>query len=134
MKRRIPAELEQLLQAALDAEQARLAQALVAEKRLRDEVTSLRSKRENLHRLGATGDLAYQVRLSDWTEWCDARLASLMRELAAYRAEREVLTTAVRRAFGRKQAVSAFIATESAKVLAERRRIEDSSFSARHTS
>jgi hypothetical protein len=57
-----------------------------------------------------------------------------MRELAAYRAEREVLTTAVRRAFGRKQAVSAFIATESAKVLAERRRIEDSSFSARHTS
>ncbi len=134
MKRRFPRDLESLLQAAVDGEQARLAQMLEAEKRLRDEVASLRSRREELHLHGATGDLAYQVRLSEWTAWCDGRLASLMRELAAHRAEREVLTAAVRRAFGRRQAVSALIETQCLNARAERRRADHRNFGGNHTS
>jgi hypothetical protein len=134
MRPSMPSDFERLFQAALDAEQTHLARAIEAERQIHREVVSLRLRRAELHRHGLTEDFHYQTRLTNWASWCDARLACLLRDLAARRAEREVLTAAVRRAFGRRQTVSALIDRQSVNAQAKRRRAGDPGSGSGHTS
>jgi hypothetical protein len=112
MSGRVPPELPQLAEAFLDAEQSRVSVSRAAERRILDEVSALRAERARLTDPSALNDFGSCGRLVAWMAWCDSRTAALMRELAALRADREVLLAASRRAFGRRQALATLVERE----------------------
>jgi hypothetical protein len=112
MSSRVPPELPRLAEAFLEAEQARLSISRAAERRILDEVSALRAERARLTGPDALSDFGSFGRLVAWMAWCDGRTAALMRELAAQRADRELLLAASRRAFGRRQALATLVGRE----------------------
>ncbi|MGI1662058.1 hypothetical protein ACRDNQ_07445 [Palleronia sp. KMU-117] len=112
MRPPVPRELGQIAQAALDGELLELRKITMEEGRIIAEIARLRRERVRQEALGQGIDPAAAARLPPWIAWCDARIAAHQRELASFRAAREMRLASVRRAFGRKVALDRLIGAQ----------------------